>query len=210
VKCSLAFLLALFASLPLGANAQHIYSCRDKSGRMITSDQPIPECANLPMQERSKGGLLLKDIPAPLTPEQQAAADQAAKQRLEEEDEARDQHRKDLLLMSTYSDEQSIEVARTRSLADYEDSLKQARTRLTSLVADRDALRKETAPYHGKPLPTVLQRRADALDAEIAGESKNIDDRKRDIARINSRFDTDLARFKVLEAQSASANNVRH
>ena len=206
----LVVLLAVIASVPEAASAQHIYSCRDHSGRMITSDQPIPECASLPMQERSKGGMLLKDIPAPLTPEQQAAADQAAKQKLEDEEEARDQHRKDLLLMSTYSDEQSIEVARTRNLADYEDSLKQARTRLTSLVTDRDALRKETAPYRGKPLPSVLQRRADALDTEIAGESKNIDDRRRDIARINARFDADLARFRMLEAQSASNNNIRH
>jgi hypothetical protein len=205
----LAVALAVLACVPEMSSAQ-IYSCRDHNGRMITSDQPIAECSNLPMQERSKGGMVLKDIPAPLTPEQQVAAAAAEKKKREDEEDARDQHRKDLLLMSTYSDETSIEVARTRALSDFEDSLKQARSRLTSLVADRDALRKETAPYQGKPLPSVLQRRADALDAAIAGENKNIEDRKRDIARINSRFDADLSRFKQLEAQSAAANTVRH
>jgi hypothetical protein len=186
------------------ANAQsHIYSCKDKSGRTITSDQPIAECSNLPMEERSKSGILVREIPAPLTPAQLAAQEEAARKQKEADEEARDQHRRDLLLMSTYSDEQSVEVARARALQDFQDSLKAARDRLDELLSERESMKKEMLPYKGKPLPPSLQRRQDASDVEIAGATKTIEDRKADIARINVRFDADLKRFRELESGSS-------
>ena len=198
--------LLLMLAVHIAANGQsHIYSCKDKSGRTITSDQPIPECSNLPMEERSKSGILMREIPAPLTPAQVAAQEEAARKQREADDEARDQHRRDLLLMSTYTDEHSIEVARGRASQDFEDSLKGARDRLDQLLADREALRKETLPYKGKPLPPSLQRRVNASDVEIAGEGKTIEDRKADVARINTRFDADLKRFRELEAANNSS-----
>jgi hypothetical protein len=201
--------LLLMLAVHLAAHGQgHIYSCKDKSGRTLTSDQPIPECANLPMEERSKSGILMREIPAPLTPAQVAAQEEAARKQREADDEARDQHRRDLLLMSTYTDEHSIEVARGRAAQDFEDSLKAARERLDELLSDRESLKKETLPYKNKPLPPGLQRRIDASDAEIAGQSKTIEDRKADIARINARFDADLKRFREIDAGNTSG--VRH
>ncbi len=201
-----ALALGLCAAWPALVSAQsHIYTCR-VNGHMITSDQPIPECSNLPMEERSKSGLVVREISAPLTPAQQAEKEQQDRKAKEAEEEAKDQKRRDMLLMSIYSDDASIESARGRALADYQDSLRAARDRLTSLVSDRAALKKETDPYGNKPLPPALQRRVDALDAEISGASRTIDDRKADIARVNARFDADLARFKELEAKAAANN----
>jgi hypothetical protein len=198
--------LLLMMAVHSAANAQaHIYTCKDRSGRTITSDQPIAECANLPMEERSKSGIVVREIPAPLTPAQLAAQEEAARKQKEADEEARDQHRRDLLLMSTYSDEQSIEVARGRALQDFQDSLKAARDRLDELLSEREGLKKEILSYKGKTLPPSLQRRIDASDAEIAGGTKTIEDRKADIARINVRFDADLKRFRELESANSSS-----
>jgi hypothetical protein len=191
------------------ALAQHIYTCRDKGGHEITSDRPIPECADLPMQEHGRSGIVVRDIPAPLTPAQQAAQAEAEKQKRLQEESVRDKHRADVVLMSTYPDVPSIEVARSRALGDFQDSLRSANERMAGLLQDRQALQRESAPFTNanRPLPGNLQRSIDANALAISSEQHNIDDRKNDIARINARFDAYTTRLHDLELDPTGATN---
>jgi hypothetical protein len=205
------YLVCIFGMLCMhgAVFAQHIYSCRDKSGHEITSDRPIPECADLPMEERSKGGMLVREIAPPLTPAQQAAQAEAARQKKLADEAQRDQHRTDVVLISTYPDVQSIEVARSRALGDFQDSLRSANERMGGLLQDRQALQREAAPFlsTNRPLPGNLQRSIDANALAISSEQKNIDDRKADIGRINARFDAYTTRLHELEAESTGTNS---
>jgi hypothetical protein len=201
--------LLIIAILPGVTLAQHIYSCHDKSGRMITSDQPIPECATLPMDEKTKAGTLVRQIAAPPTAEQLAAQAAEEKKKREQEDEEREQRRRDDSLLSTYPNEKSIEVARTRALADFVEALKAANERMAGLQHDREVANAEAAPFKGKTLPLSLQHRLDSIDAAVDAETRNIADRNRDVARINARFDADAARYKELEAASSAQAHVK-
>jgi hypothetical protein len=205
-----AFCCLSLVCVQQAAFAQHIYSCRDKSGHEITSDRPIPECADLPMQERSKGGLIVREIAAPLTPAQQAAQAEAEKRKKEQEEQEREQRRSDQVLLSTYPDLPSLEVARSRALADFQDSLRSANERMAGLLQDRQALQREAAPFtaSNKPLPGNLQRSIDNNALGISSEQRNIDDRKLDIARINARFDGYAQRLQALTA--ADTASVKH
>jgi len=189
------------------ALAQHIYTCRDKGGHEITSDRPIPECADLPMQEHGRSGIVVREIPAPLTPAQQAAQAEAEKQKRLQQEAERDKHRADVVLLSTYPDVPSIEVARSRALGDFQDSLRSANERMAGLLQDRAALQREAAPFTStnRPLPGNLQRSIDANVLAISSEQRNIDDRKADVARINARFDAYTARLHELEVDPSGA-----
>jgi hypothetical protein len=180
------------------AGAGHIYTCKDASGRMITSDQPIPECANRNQEERSKGGIILREIPPPLTAAQRAQAEADEKKRRAEEAEKLEQQRRDRVLLSTYSSEQDIQGARNRALGDFKDALDAANGRLAGLNQEHAANAREAETYKGKTLPAALQRKIDLNESAIANEMHTITDRQGDIDRINQRFDVELSRFREL------------
>jgi hypothetical protein len=206
-----ALLLACFGAAP-GAWAQastsstsatHIYSCKDGSGRIITSDRPIPECSDRTMEERSKGGMLLREIQPALTPAQQRQKDAEEKQRREQAEEQQEQLRRYRVLLTSYSSEKDIEGARARALGDFKDALAAANDRLAQLYQERTGNQREAANYKGKTLPETVQRKIDLTDSAIASETQGIVDRKLDIDRINLRFDTELQRFRILTKDAA-------
>jgi len=199
----LAVLFASSACAQQSANgaATHIFVCKDAGGRTITSDRPIPECADRPMEERSKGGTVLREIPAPLTPEEQQQKDARERKRREQEEQEKDQARKDRALLAVYASEESIQSARERSLSDYQDALKNANQNMAALLDERKANQREADHYKSKPIPLTLQHQIDANEAAISGEGHTIADRQAAIDRINQKFDADLARFRSLEAK---------
>jgi hypothetical protein len=180
------------------APASHIYTCRDASGHILTSDRPIPECSDRAMEERSKGGVLLREIAPPLTAAQQRQAEADEKKRRELEETQREQQRRDRVLLSTYSNEKEIDGARSRAVSDFKEALDAANGRLAGLNQEHAANERDLAALKGKPVPYELQRRIDLNESAIASEKQTIADRQNDIDRINKRFDADLERFHTL------------
>lgn len=197
-----AFLvIPAYAQQPGNSAPAHIFVCRDASGRTMTSDQPIPECADRPMEERSKGGTVLREIPAPLTPEQQEQKDAEQRAQREQQEQDKEQARKDRALLAVYASEQSIQSARQRSLSDYQEALKTADQNMATMLDERKANQREVESYKDRPIPLALQRRIDVNETAISEEGHTIADRQAAIDRINRKFDSDLARFRALEAK---------
>lgn len=180
--------------------ATHIFTCKDPAGHTLTSDQPIPECANRPMEEKSRQGILIREIPAPLTAEQRRQLEIQQRRQKEEEEAAREREHHDRALLATYSSEQQIEAARQRALADFTDALAVSQRHLADLKQEEIANQREADRYKGATLPVPLQHRIDVNEAAINTEQHLVVDRKNAIDRINQRFDADLQRFRELTA----------
>ena len=60
------WLFLFFVLLPWTAQAQ-FFQCKDASGRTLSSDRPIPECADRPVRELGRNGMLKREVPPPLT-----------------------------------------------------------------------------------------------------------------------------------------------
>lgn len=193
---------AAFSQTP--APTQHVFVCRDASGRTITSDRPSNDCANSAIQERTQGGVVVREIPAPLTPEQQRAKAIEDRARHEREFQEQELARKDRALLATYSSEEDIQSARQRALMDYREALKLANQNLTLLLQEREVNNRDAVAYRGKPLPLDLQHRIDDNEAQINGVTHSIADNRAGMDRVNQRFDSDLDRFRYLEKQQAS------
>jgi hypothetical protein len=202
VKASHTIRLQIVAALILSAFADvasaqgSIFTCRDRSGHTLTSDRPIADCAST-MRELGPSGIVKREIAPPLTPEQQKQKDEADRAKRLAEETLREQHRRDLALLTAYQSEDQIEAARKRALSDPETSIKTSQARLTDLGEEKLALAKEVEGYKGKVPPTV-QRRVDDNQALIDDENASIKSRNVDIVRINQRYDDDRKRFREL------------
>lgn len=193
---------ALFLPLLLlhpGAQAQ-IYMCKDASGRTITSDRPIPECADRAMRELDMNGRARRDIPAPMSADEKRKHQQEEERRKADEAAADEQRRSDRLLKARYKREADIEEARRRALEQIEDRVKRDKSSLAAAekqqqqaVAEADALRKKNAT-----VPAVLQHRIDDASDTVAATRKGLQGHEADAAEVNAKHDALLKRFREL------------
>ena len=195
---------ALFLSLALpmaGVQAQ-IYMCKDASGRTITSDRPIPECADRAMREFDKSGRARREIPAPMTAEEKRRLQQEEDRRKAEETAADEQRRSDRLLRARYKSEADIEEARKRALEQVDERIKRdkaalaaAETQQQQAQAKADALKEKNAT-----VPTVLQHRIDDASQTALAARTALQGHEADTAEVNTKHDALLKRFRELNA----------
>jgi len=193
---------ALFLSLAMpmaGVHAQ-IYMCKDASGRTLTSDRPIPECADRAMRELDKSGRARRDIPAPMTAEEKRRLQQEEERRKAELVAADEQRRSDRLLRARYRSEAEIEEARKRALEQVDERIRRDTAALAAAEkqqqqaqAEADALKKKS-----EVVPTVLQHRIDDAAQTITGARKALQGHEADAAEVNARHDALLKRFREL------------
>jgi hypothetical protein len=195
-----AALAALTASNAVAQGTpSSIYTCRDHSGRTITADRPIADCASV-MRELGPSGVVKREIAPPLTPEQLRQKEAEDRARRTADETVREQHRRDLALLTAYQNEDQIEAARKRALADANDAIKTSQDRLDDLKKDKTALEHEGESYKGKPVSPLYQRRVDDNQMLINDEDAAIKQRRADVDRINQRYDDDRKRFRELSA----------
>ncbi len=188
-------LLVLWLLYPMVAHAG-IISCKDATGRTLTSDRPIPECADRTVREYGRNGVFRREIAAPPTAEQQRLLDQQRRQRQAEEDARRERQRADHALMSRYRSEDDIEVARQRESASLANLIVQHKGAL--LVA-----RQEWEAADGD---AVAQERA-AVRMRAIGRS--LQDAEDDLVRLNSKYDGILQRYRELAGTPLSVQSAK-
>lgn len=174
-----------------------IYTCRDRSGKTVTSDRPITDCAGV-MRELGPSGIVKREIAPPLTAEQQRQKEADDRARHVADEAAREQRRRDTALLTAYQSEDQIEAARKRALADTTDSIRTSQSRLADLEKEKKALAQESDAYKGKPVPPLFKRKVDDNQAAIDDEEAAIKQRQGDVERVNLRYDEEKKRFREL------------
>lgn len=197
-----AFRTALYLSLFLAVGNAHaqIYMCKDAAGRTITSDRPIPECADRVIRELDGAGRTRREIRPPPTAEERRQTALQEEKRKADELAADEQRRNDRLLRSRFRSEDDLDAARTQSIAVVEEQLKRERTKLASsekqqqkTQAEIESLKKRNAPV---PVSTQ-QQLADELQS--ADDTMNkIQEYEAEIAQINAKYDAMLKRYREM------------
>src|SRR5204862_4155977 len=118
----LCFTLLAFAP---AAAQERMYKCVDAKGKGYCTQVPPPECLGRDTQELNKSGTLIRKNPAaiPLTPAQEQAREAERRKKLEDEEKSREERRKNLALLNTYSSEKDIEESRARALAEAQTAI---------------------------------------------------------------------------------------
>jgi chromosome segregation ATPase len=199
VMCGLCALLAVPS-----AHAQ-IYQCRDASGRTITSDRVVPECADRSVREYSRSGVLKREIPAPLSAGEKRKLEQQEAQRKAEADERERQRRADFAMLERYRSVDEIEMARQRALRFVHDQIERERAALTEAEKQWTQAQAKLASFNGKGIapPATLSHQVETLASRLDEGHRRLSEYQNEAARINASFDRTVARFNELTDPSS-------
>jgi hypothetical protein len=184
--------------LPASAQTAGIYTCIDGHGRKITSDRPILECLDRPQDLRNSDGSVRTRVPPSLTAEERAAEEEAQRRQMAIDAARKDAVRHDRNLLNRYPDEGMHQRGREAALDPLRQALKIADNRLAVLQRERRTLEDEAEFYKGREMPRKLKMRFDDNQTSIAAQQDAVANHQAEVARINARYNEELARLKRL------------
>ncbi len=177
------------------------YKWVDDQGVTHYADRVPPEAVNKGNVELNKQGVPVKKTEPALTPEQRrakAAEDERQKQITREQTEIA---RRDDALLSSYTSESEIDLARTRSLRTIDSIVQSARAYGEQLGKRKAAIEvMKSTEYRDKPIPAALERELENINAELARQADLTAQKKQEMIAINARYDADKQRWRELIA----------
>ncbi len=194
----------LLAVAPAAAQ-ERMYKCVDARGKVYYTQVPPPECLGRDTQELNKSGTLIRKNPAAMTPAQEQAREAERRKKLEDEERSREERRKNLALLNTYSSEKDIEEARARSLAETHGVIVDTERRIAGAQKRHKELEAEKEFYVKKPMPFKLKQEIANNDIEIKNQIVLLDAKKKEISTINAKYDEDRRRYTELTSGKAAA-----
>jgi hypothetical protein len=185
------------------AEKAYIFQC-EVNGKKVTSDRPIPECANKDQRQLNTDGSLYRVITPTLTDDERAEKERLEREKEVERVARNDAVRRDRNLMQRFPNEAEHSKARTKALDDLRLAAKNSDARIALLMTERKKLEDEKQFYVNeqvnKPLPTFLKQKLDANDAALDAQKSLAQNQDSEVARINKLYDAELARLRKLWA----------
>jgi nitrogen fixation/metabolism regulation signal transduction histidine kinase len=173
-----------------------IYTCVDERGRKLTSDRPIPECANREQRVLNRDGSV-RATQAPAMTAEEVAAQEARDRAAAAARAARaDAIRRDRNLLMRYPNEAAHVKARTTALDELRKAIRNTEARTKELQLARKPLLDEAEFYVGKPIPPKLRSAMDANEAATAAQREAATAQQAELKRVNAVYDVELSRLK--------------
>lgn len=191
-----------------GSQSSGIFVCTDDRGRVISSDQPISDCARRSMRELNRDGSLRRVLPPPQTRQQEKEAARQAllqqeKERIQRAQQAHDRH-----LLLTYQDENDLRKRQKQAISLIDEEIDAAQRRVLvlneNLKVERERA-KEWQAQQGDPhkrLPFAQQQRISSIANAILAEDALIKERQAERERVDADFDRKARRLNELLSTS--------
>ena len=208
MRVSVLSMLAMLvmAQSVFAQTAGRIYTCKDASGKTITSDRPLPECQGREGRVLSKTGTTVQTIEAPLTDEQKAAREAEEEKKKEAAAVRAEQQRRDKALLSTYQSLDDLESKRQRALLQVEREMRESEKRMGVLEKVEQENKQEQEFYKRKQMPAELKRRVDENEGALRAEKLLLASKKAEIVQVNHKFDDDKKRYTELTVGPGKGN----
>lgn len=191
--------------VPSATQAQNIFLCKDASGRTLTSDRSIPECADRAVREMDRNGIVRREIPAPLTAAQKRQKQLDDEKRKAEAIAAAEQKQSDRALLARYRSEDDIAEARRRTADIVQEQIKRESLMQIDAGKRRKAAQTEIdAVKDKKRIPPVLQRKVDDAEQTLADSTKRTREYQAELTAIEAKFDATLERYRELTVATAA------
>jgi hypothetical protein len=186
-----------------GTASAGIYTCIDSTGKRLTSDRPIAECATREQRELNPDGSVRRVLPPTMTADERAEQEARERQLAVERAQQQDAVRRDRNLMVRFPNEASHEKARNAALDDVRAALQRSERRLADLAAERKPLLDEAEFYRKRQLPAKLKQQLESNDTAADAMRVLVQNQQAEIVRINGLFDVELDRLRKLWAGAA-------
>jgi hypothetical protein len=197
-RVTTAGLLSLSCMAFAQASGGSIYSCINASGKKITSDRAIPECAFRDQFLLNSDGSVRSLVVPTLTPEERLEKDAKDREAVLASAIYRDAVRRDRNLTARFPDEAAHRQARTAALDSLQNALRSAEERLILLAKERKPLVDEAEFYNAKTIPGQLKAQIEGNSVSADALRTLIQNQQIETVRINKLYDAELARLKQL------------
>ena len=196
-----AVLLALALLGSAGEAPAATYKWVDEKGVVHYTDKMPPEEVNKASVELNKQGVRVKATdPAP-TPEQRRAKAQEEERQKQLAKEQSDIARKDRALLSSYTSESEIDLARNRSLRTIESVVQSSKAYSAQLGKRKAGIEsKKTTEFANKPVPVTMERELESINAELARQEDLLALKQKEVVAVNAKYDADKKRWRDLIA----------
>lgn len=200
------------ASLAVGAQAQKaagpsgIYSCIDASGRRITADRPIAECADREQRVLSPSGMVRERLGPVLTDQERAAREAQRRKEVEEQARANEERRRERALVARYPNQAAHDAERAAALEQVDQLTAVAEKRMVELQVQRKKFDTEMEFYAREPnkAPMHLRRAIAENDDAMAEQQRFVAGQAQEKRNVHQRFDAELAQLRKLWAARAA------
>jgi hypothetical protein len=180
-----------------------IYTCVDAKGRKLTSDRPIPDCLDREQKELGPNGTVRRTLGPSLTAAERAAQEERERKLAEERQRQADENRAQKALLNRYPNQAAHDLERGKALLAAQSVIAAGQRRLADLQEQRKRLNEETEFYRDPAKwPPKLKRQIEELEQQTAAQQRFLSAQEGEKKRINTRFDEELVRLKLLWAQA--------
>jgi len=181
------------------------YKWTDEKGVVHYTDKIPPEALNKGNVELNKQGVTVKRTDPALTPEQRRAREIEEERARQMAKEREIIDRRDKALLSTYTMESEIELARSRALNTIDAQIQSA-TSYSALLNKRKAeLDARKTALGDKAAPAVLDRELSNINVTLTGQAELITTKQREMLVVGARYDTDKRRWQELRAATEAS-----
>lgn len=198
-----------------GSGSSGIFVCTDDNGRVISSDQPISDCARRSMRELNRDGSLRRIVPPPQTRQQEKEAARQAllqqeKERIQRAQQAHDRH-----LLLTYQDESDLRNRQKQAISLIDEEIEAARRRVMVLNENLQVERERAKAWQAQQenpktrLPFAQQQRLSSIANAILAEDALIKERQTERERVDKDYEMKAKRLNELlnaSPQTAAAS----
>ena len=204
VLCSMASTAAVMAQ-PFPTKG--IYTCIDASGKRLTADRPIAQCADREQRVLGPSGVERSRLGPALTELEMAQRLEERRQEQLLQQRAVEQRRRDAALLARYPNRQVHDAARRQALLQIEDPQALAHKQMLDLDKDSQQLQQELAFYaqDASKIPARLRSAVQDIDKAQKDQRALWLAQGEEGKRIHQRFDAELERLKPLWASQSSS-----
>ena len=193
--------LCLLAGVAASASGADIYMCVDGKGRKLTSDRPIPECADREQKQYNPSGTLRRVVPPTPTASERAAMEEKERKAQEERPRTAELKRVPKLLVARYPNPAAHDADRAKALRSVDEVIASAQKRIADLREERRRLDEEAAGYRNPAaLPPKLKGQLEDNDQQVAAQQRFVAAQAEEKQRVNARFDQEQAQLRQLWA----------
>ena len=207
---ALVTLAALVGALAMLASTSPARAALDKGvdekGVVHYTDTLPPEAIDKARTELNKQGVEVKKTDKALTPEQRRALDQDAQKQKQLTRQQEEVARRDRALLSSYTNEAEIDLARNRSLQTIDNVVQSTLAYSDQLSKRKAELEAKKEEMKGKPIVAVYDRELESIDSELVRQGELIEQKKRETEIVVAKYDADKQRWRELVAAKAAEN----
>lgn len=198
------YLLPLVLCVVMAPAQAKMYKWVDAQGNVHYSDTLPPASAGRGNAEIGKTGQMVKKTESAEEKRARLAreAESAEKKKIEME-----QKRKDRALLSTYTTEQEIDLARNRALEHHSLAIKSAQTRLKPVMIGLEEMTRKISAQKsaGKPVQPYQQQQYEAKLGEAQDIKAQIKTNEDAQVTVRARYEAEKQRFRELTGKPAAA-----